>query len=276
MKLFYLKRALLGTATVCLLGICAGRAVAETDLMVFPTRVVMNDKQRTAQIDVINTSPMKASYKISLGRKRMTETGTIEDISAPEPTEKFADDLVKYSPRQVTLLPGGGQTIRMIFKLPENLADGEYRSHLVFTKIASGISDLAEKESPNPTAVSMKVTVNVGISIPVIARHGNLEAQAAIDPASVKITAVEPKQQLVDFTLNRTGTRSVYGDVAVFRGEDKVAVGSGFAVYTPNSQRKIGVHVLEPYQLKSGEKIRLQFTEKEAKKPLAETTITLP
>lgn len=250
--------------------------VAAADLMVYPTRVVMTDRLSTAQVDVVNTSQTQASYKISLVRKRMTETGEFQEVSAPEAEEKFADDVVKYSPRQVTLVPGAGQTIRMIFKVPTNMADGEYRSHLVFSKMPSGISDLSKKDAPEPGTVSMKITTNVGISIPVIARHGKLEAKAAIDPLSVKVTAVEPKQQLVGFTLVRTGTRSVYGDVVVYRGEEKVAVGSGFAVYTPNSQRKIGVNVLDPYLLKPGENIRVVFTEKDEKKPMAETTITLP
>ena len=276
MKISALKIAAYWGAAAGLLLANSALSQAETDLMVYPTRAVMTDRQRTAQVDVINTSQMKSSYKISLVRKRMTDTGSIEDVASPDPGEKFADELVKYSPRQITLLPGAGQTIRMIFKMPPDLADGEYRSHLVFTKMASGVSDLSEKDDPNPSAVSMRVTVNVGISIPVIARHGKLEAKATIDPASVRLSVVEPKQQLVGFTLLRAGTRSVYGDVAVYRGEEKVAVGSGFAIYTPNSQRKIGVHVLEPYQLKSGENIRLVFTEKDEKKPLAETTITLP
>lgn len=276
MKTFVLKAARCAALTLGVLWIWSGASRAETDIIVYPTRAVMTDRQRTAQVDVVNTSQIKASYKISLVRKRMTDAGGIEEVTRPGPGEQFADDLVKFSPRQVTLLPGAGQTIRMIFKAPTDLAEGEYRSHLVFTKMASGSSDLVEKEDPNPTTVSMRVTVNVGISIPVIARHGKLEAKATIDPSSVKVTAVEPKQQQVEFTLGRTGTRSIFGDIAIYRGEDKVAVGSGFSVYVPNGQRKVGLRVLEPHQLKSGENIRLVFTEKDEKKPMAETTLTLP
>ena len=218
---------------------------------------------------------MNASYKISLVRKRMTDTGSFEDIATPLPAEKFADDMVKFSPRQVTLLPGAAQTIRMMFKVPPNMEEGEYRSHLVFTKMVSGISDLSEKDASEPGTVSMRVITNIGVSIPVIARHGKLDAQAAIDPLSVKLIAVEPKQQLVGFTLSRTGTRSVYGDVVVYRGEEKVAIGNGLAVYTPNLKRKIGVPVLDNFLLKPGENIRVVFTERDEKKPMAETTITL-
>ena len=253
-----------------------GFSQAAPDLMVYPTRVVMTDRERTAQVDIINTSQMNASYKISLVRKRMTDTGGFEDVVTPEPAEKFTDEMVKFSPRQVTLLPGAGQTIRMMFKMPGTLEEGEYRSHLVFTKMAAGISDLSEKDAADPGTVSMRVKANIGVSIPVIARHGKLEAQAAIDPLSVKLTTVEPKQQLVGLTLTRSGTRSVYGDIVVYRGTEKVAVGNGLAIYTPNLKRKIGVPVLENILLKPGENIRVVFTERDEKKPMAETTITIP
>ena len=170
------KTLLLVGVFSCLVVACPGDALAAPDLMVYPTRVIMTERQKTAQVDIINTSGMNTSYKISLVRKRMTDTGTFEDVATPEPAEKFADDMVKFSPRQVTLLPGAGQTIRMMFKVPEALAVGEYRSHLVFTKIVAGISDLSEKDPSEPGTVSMKVVTNIGVAIPVIARYGKLEA----------------------------------------------------------------------------------------------------
>lgn len=275
MKVSVIKRSLLGVAALCLCTICPKLSFAEADVMVYPTRVLMTDSQKVAQVDILNTGQVKSSYKISLVRKRMTEAGNYEDVTTPEPAEKFADDMVKFSPRQVTLMPGASQTIRLMFKVPPELADGEYRSHLVFTKLPSGIKELPDKLE-NDTKVSMKITVNVGISIPVVARHGRLEANATIDPSSVKLTDVQPKQQLIAFTISRSGTRSVYGDLTVYRGEDKVAMGNGYAVFTPNARRTVGLHVMEPYVLKSGENIRVVFTEKNEKKPLAETAITLP
>jgi len=275
MKVAVFRTTVLCAAAGCMLFASSKVCLGAADILIYPTRVIMTDRLRTAQVDVINTSQTQASYKISLVRRRMTDAGEFQDVQAPEAEEKFADEVVKYSPRQVTLVSGAGQTIRMMFKIPSDLAEGEYRSHLVVTKMPSGISGLPEKDQQDPNAVTLRLTPIVGISIPVIARHGKLEAKAAIDPSSVKVTAVEPKQQLVGLTLARTGTRSIYGNVVVYRGEEKVAEGNGLAVYTPNRQRKIGVHVLDPYQLKSGENIRVVFTEKDEKKPMAETTIIL-
>jgi P pilus assembly chaperone PapD len=261
--------------TSALLIASSGVALAAADLMVYPTRVVMTDRTRTAQVDIVNTSQLQATYKISLVRKRMTESGEFQDVTTPDPQDKFADEIVKYSPRQVTLVPGAGQTIRMMLKVPPNLADGEYRSHLLFSRPPAAVSDLAEKGA-DPNTVTMKITTNIGVSIPVIARHGNLEVSAAIDPATVKISTVGPKQQQVGFTLTRTGTRSIYGDIAIYRGKEKIAEGNGFAVYVPNGKRKIAVSVPETSALNPGDTIRVVFTEREDKKLMAETTVVLP
>jgi P pilus assembly chaperone PapD len=270
------KFVLFGAVVSSMLFTCPTLALAAADLMVYPTRVVMTDKQRTAQVDIVNTSQVQATYKITLVRKRMTEIGQFLDVTTPEPEEKFADEVVKYSPRQVTLVPGAGQTIRIMFKVSPNLAEGEYRSHLLFAKPPAAVSELPAKEDLEPNTIAMNISANIGISIPVIARHGNLEAKAAIDPASVKVAEIGPKKQLVGFTLARAGTRSIYGDVVVYRGKEKVAEGTGFAVYVPNSQRKVGVPVLEAYLLKQGDTIRVVFTERDEKKPMAETTVVVP
>lgn len=250
--------------------------VVAADLMVYPTRVLMTDKQRTAQVDIINTGQTQATYKITMVRKRMTETGEFQEVTAPEKGERFADEVVRYSPRQVTLLPGGGQTIRIMFKVPPDLEAGEYRSHLLFTKSPPAITKLPEKEEQEPNVITMNIVANIGITIPVIARHGDLEAKAAIDPASVAVKQVADKQQVLSFTMTRTGSRSIFGDVVAYGGKDKVAEGNGFAIYTPNALRKVAVPVPENSHLRSGDTVRLVFTERNEKKPMAETTATLP
>lgn len=276
MKLLLAKTAIfLVTATKIILGTPTVTVVA-ADLMVYPTRVLMTDRQRTAQVDIINAGETQATYKISMVRKRMTETGEFQEVTTPEKGERFADEVVKYSPRQVTLLPGGGQTVRILFRITPELETGEYRSHLLFTRAAPAIANLPEKEEEEPGVIKMNIVANVGISIPVIARHGDLQATATIDPASVALKQSDDKQQVLSFTMNRSGTRSVYGDVAAFRGTEKVAEGKGFAVYTPNTVRKVALVLPENSRLRSGDTVRLVFTERDEKKPLAETAVVLP
>ncbi|MBJ6748842.1 molecular chaperone [Geomonas anaerohicana] len=276
MKLLLIKSmVMLVTAAQIILGTPTVTVVA-ADLMVYPTRVVMTDRQRTAQVDIINSGAAQATYKIAMVRRRMTETGDFQEVTAAEKGEKFADDVVKFSPRQVTLLPGGGQTIRIMFKIPPELETGEYRSHLLFTRAASAVANVPKQEEEEAGVIRMNIVANVGISIPIIARHGQLQAGATIDPASVTLRQPGEKQQVLSFTMHRTGTRSIYGDVAAYRGQEKLAEGKGFAIYTPNTVRKVAIVVPEQSRLRSGDTVRLVFTERDEKKPLAETAVALP
>lgn len=254
----------------------AGEVRAAADLMVYPSRVVMTDRQRTAQVDIVNSSQVQATYKITLVNKRMTESGEFQDASVPNPDEKFADEVVKYSPRQVTLAPGAGQTIRMMFKAKPGLENGEYRSHLLFMKPPAAVTELPAKEDAGAKGLSVTITTNLGVSIPVIARHGDLAAQASIDPASVLISEHGSKQQMVTFALNRSGTRSIYGDIEVFRGKEKVAEANGVAVYTPNTRRVISLNLAKSVKVDRGDAIRVVFTERDAKTPLADATAMIP
>ncbi len=78
---------------------------AMADLMLHPTRVVFEKNQRAAQVELINNGTERATYRISLMNRRMTETGELVPVTEPLPGEQFADAMLVFSPRQVTLAP---------------------------------------------------------------------------------------------------------------------------------------------------------------------------
>ena len=90
---------------------------------------------RTAQVDLINNGSEPATYRISLVNQRMGEDGQFLPVDTPLAGELFANDMVQFSPRQVTLQPGTSQTVRVMVRKPAGLAAGEYRSHLHFEKM---------------------------------------------------------------------------------------------------------------------------------------------
>jgi P pilus assembly chaperone PapD len=97
---------------------------AHADLMLYPTRIVFEKNQRAAQIELINNGSKAATYRISLVNRRMTEDGRFEAAEAAAPGERFADDMLRFSPRQVRLEPGTTQTVRVMLRKPAELADG--------------------------------------------------------------------------------------------------------------------------------------------------------
>jgi len=217
---------------------------AWADLMIAPTRVIFDKNQRSARLDLINSGAETSTYRISVVNRRMSETGEFSSIDSPAPGEQFAGELLRYSPRQVVLAPGTGQTIRVSLRKPADLLAGEYRSHLIFEKIAEakGATSIETLNAP-AGEVSVQLTMLAGISIPVIVRHG--ETAADVRLSNLELLKPETGQPAaLAFVLHRSGNRSVYGDLGTTftpqgGAAQEVGKAGGVAVYTPNALRRV-------------------------------------
>lgn len=282
------QRALPILAATAVLVSAAGSLVAQApgDLLVAPTRVVLTDRQRTGELILMNAGNTTATYRITFTHLRMSETGGMEQISAPSTDERFCDDLVRFSPRQITLEPRTSQTVRLQLRLPAELAVGEYRSHLLFKAIpdAAPAPEARGPDAKNAGDLSVHLIATFGVSIPVIVRHGHTSATATLTNLSVAADPAQSNAMVLAATINRTGDQSIYGDlVATFsRGTGRavtVAKIGGVAVYTPNARRQIKL-VLNPpkgTQIRSA-KITLAYKEKpgDGGKTLAEASVDVP
>lgn len=252
---------------------------ASAELMVHPTRVVLTQNERAAQLEIINNSSDTATYRISLVNRRMNDTGAILEATEPQPGELFADALLRYSPRQVTLQPGAGQTVRLMVRKPGNLADGEYRSHLLFTRQPDAEPTI---RAGGATGNEIGIVLNtlVGVSIPVIVRHGHTAADLTI--AHPELRYAGDGSPMLHFQLARTGDQSVYGDLAVVHippsGSAQVLTRvNGVAVYVPNSTRQVAMALPNNTGSLDG-MLRVTFREqaKDGGELLSEVTLRLP
>jgi hypothetical protein len=228
------------------------------ELMVHPRRVVFEGTARTAQLDVINSGTETMTYRISVIRRRMNATGEFASVDQPSADERFADEMIRYSPRQVVLPPGAAQAVRLQLRKPEALEEGEYRSHLLFQALPP--DDVRPSETAGAEGdLVINLTAIYSVSIPIIVRHGP-------SSAAVTIRDVALRDDAVTFTLDRSGTRSVYGDLVVsVRGargpEHIIARANGVAVYTPNEFRHVRLPL--PRQLAAAEgELRVTFAER--------------
>jgi hypothetical protein len=242
---------------------------ALADIMLYPTRVVVEGGKRSAQVEIINRGQEAETYRIGIVNRRMTELGEIVPADTALPDEQFADEMVRYTPRQVTLQPGASQTIRISVRKPADLAPGEYRSHLQFDRIAdsAGLADLEAAASETSNGVSIVLKTLIGASIPVIVRHGQTSVNVALDSLEVQPgrDGIAPE---LSFTFRRDGNRSVYGDVVATYaapGKEPVEIGSatGIAVYVPNVERgaRLPLKLPEGVVLQGGE-IQLRYNER--------------
>lgn len=258
---------------------------ALADLMLTPTRVVFEQNQRTTQVDLVNNGAEAATYRISLVNRRMGENGEMQPADTALPGELFAADIVQFSPRQVTLQPGTSQIVRVMVRKPAGLAPGEYRSHLHFQRMpeSKGATSV-ESAAREPGGIGIAITALVGASIPVIVRHDATSASVSLSQLDLQPPGSAGAAPTLALQLERSGNRSVYGDLAVGfipQGGSEQVVGraAGVAVYTPNVTRRAKL----PLQAPKGvalERGTLRVTYRERPEAggavLAESSLVLP
>lgn len=224
-------------------------------LQILPTRIVLAS-QNSAELTLINKGSEAGSYRIILRNIRTDEHGKFHHADKAEGDELFADDLIRFSPRRVTVEAGAYQKVRVMVRKPNGLKDGEYRTHLVFQSLPKQDSNSLD---PNGD-LSVSVDPIVEVSIPIIVRHGKLSTKLSIQAPSLEDDAIT-------FTLGREGSRSTYGDVEVFINDgnkkgERVGYIRGLSVYYPSDKRVISVPLRLPttYDKAKGS-LTIRFTE---------------
>lgn len=143
-----------------------------------------------------------------MATKKSKATGGYTILTDNE-AEKFntASQMIRFSPKQVTLKPNERQTIRLSVRRPKGLLDGEYRSHLLFKQLPIKSKEFSGRGQ------GIQLNMLMSYSLPVIVRQGKREAD-------VEITAVALANKSgttnVELDFKRAGTSSSIGNISVF------------------------------------------------------------
>jgi P pilus assembly chaperone PapD len=181
---------LLGAATLTALP-------AQANLALTPTLVLIEGRQRYADLNIINVTNARQAYEISWKHLEMQEgTGSYK------PSDKSVTDFdltqnITFTPRRVVIPPKGAQRVRFNVRLQGEMPPaGDYRAHvsLMNRAVRSNGDDV------NPGEIRPSVTMNTGFSIPVIYRVGGGDGGSAtigeistqINPKTNRIEAVVP------------------------------------------------------------------------------------
>ena len=250
-----------GLLSAAALGAAASPALASGDLLVAPTRIIL-DGSRGTEVVLNNIGSAPATYRISLEIKRMTAAGGLDEIAEENatPAERAALDMIVFSPRRVTLPPNQPQVVRVGVRVPEGLPPGEYRAHMLFRAVPDVVPAVGAEAKPEGAGVSIALTPIYGITIPVIVRVGDLGAEAVIGDAWVSEGADGPA---FNFDLSRTGSRSVYGDIEVTRPgvAEPLLVARGIAVYPEVGARKVSLRVPDEVAAKLKGPVRIRYSD---------------
>ncbi|MEM6899755.1 MAG: hypothetical protein AAF583_08300 [Pseudomonadota bacterium] len=246
-------------------------APAESEVLIAPTRIVLERGERSAELVIVNKGDEEAAFRVSIENRRMLENGSLELAEDREEGELFAIDHVRYAPRRVILEPGGKQTIRVSANLANNLEPGEYRSHLRLMAVPTSAGrSLPSATDLDETALSIQLIAIRSLTIPIILRVGELNAD--VDIIDLRIDEKERQsdngeEHLLVARLTRNGERSTYGDVEVFVDgqRDPIYFARGVAVYTPNSARDVILPLPnEVHDQLRGQPVRIAYVSSDA------------
>lgn len=197
-------------------------------------RVVFEGPKRSDIITIMNNTANEQTYRLGWRHYRMDEEKSLVQVKDADMNSvpiKWADDMIRFAPRRVTVPPGGSQQIRLLLRRPRDLAAGEYRSHLwVITETEA--EKFEADQSQKSGKQSFRLTMQPALTLPIFVRSGDLKATASITDAHLTKTS---DGGAVKFVLHRDGDRSLYGDL-------KVTCTGGKQEYVAHQIRGIAVY----------------------------------
>jgi hypothetical protein len=258
--------------------VCPAQGIG--DLAVNPTRVVFEGRTRTAEVTLTNKGRGSATYRISFIHTRMDGSGDVTEC-AKEPGQVTAEDLVRFSPREVTLPAGNSQVVRIQLRKPEVLPPGEYRSQMLFRAVPP--PQPVGPAEPENGKEELKVSIRpiFGLSIPVVVRHGETSCRLSLADLALQPAKEKGKPPMLELRILREGNQSMGGILQTFwtPGNSKPILAGEFpcAIYHPLPfirvalpLDKLGDKVL------AGGVLTVKFTPRDAKEPVAQATLDLP
>lgn len=211
------------------------------NLLVSPTRIAFEDRDRVKDVILINVTDKTRSYRIEWQENTADERGAYTTI--PENELTFASsEFIRYSPRQVTLKPGERQIIKLMLRRKSNMDLPEYRSHLKMT----ALPPTAEQKAQNTEqGIGFKIDVLTSYTIPVIVRTQAIDAKVEITDVKVKVNS--DNKAFFEVAVDKIGSTSVSGEFNVMHldnktaKETKVGILRGINIFHENQRRVVDI-----------------------------------
>lgn len=204
----------------------------QASLLVAPTRITFEERTRSQKLTLINDGDDVRTYRLSWSHKTALPTNGYSVIDDKKEIESFnkASNMIRYSPKQVTLQPGEKQKVALSLRRPKSLSVGEYRSHLNFTQL--------------PQAKMDKVSIGTGIaiqplmsySVPIIVRQGEYNTGVKLTDLEIK-KSNKPNALDIKVNLIKTGSFSSFGKITAYwqatgtKKAQRVAVLNDYAIH---------------------------------------------
>ena len=212
---------------------------------IVPQKIVIEARDRGGELTILNLFNETGTFRINLINYEQNNNGIYKKLKTPLNPDFDPNKIVRFSPRQFSLPPGGRQKIRLSLRKPSDLPEGEYRFHVQAYRFAN-TNDIKEGDN------AVRVLMNTGVVIPVVVRHGKTHSDAKIRNARLVNKGDSAKKELhVD--ILREGTASTIGKIEVLwkksnAEKEKIGEVSNANIFTDINKRqfKIPLHKVPP------------------------------
>ncbi len=185
-------------------------AKADAVLFIFPTVVMFEDNQRSAEVTLTNRGDQTGIFEMSWSDMKMRPEGGLTRYEGQAPWS--LQPYVRYSPRRVTLAPSESQIVKIGLRRGQDVPEGEYYSHFRVLVLKSEDPSVGEADADEPAALTgVMINARPAIAIPIIWRNSQATSSASIESVSINQGANE-----LTVAVRRDGPLSVRGYLHVF------------------------------------------------------------
>jgi P pilus assembly chaperone PapD len=181
---------------------------AHARIDIIPRKVVMDSRDRSAEVTILNMFDVPGTFRVDVLNHRQNPDGTYSVLDTPLNINFDPATAARFSPRQFTLPASGRQTIRISLRKPSDLPEGEYRFHLKVLRFSDEHTPVVNQ------GMGVMMKMNVGVSIPIVIRHGDLSGGAKLE--NVKLVSAgktETGKPELQMNVTRTGNQSSIGSL---------------------------------------------------------------
>lgn len=201
--------------------------LAFAQAQIFPTRLTLTAQTPSSYLNLKNTMQSTQKYRIELTQYQMKKDGSAVKV---ENANNPLLEMVKFSPKTVTLEPNEKQVVRVMATSFDNLADGDYSIYIHFIPE----NEKVENSNKGPKS-SFKLQARIAVAVPIIVRQGVVSFNNKITNLRAKPT--KNGDLNVAFNLSNSTKYFVTGDLDIYaitdKGEKSIAKAVGLSSYIP-------------------------------------------
>ena len=214
---------------------------AFANLSLTPQRIELNNSNRMQSVLLINEAKEVVTYRLGFRYQSMDSSGGLQAVTPEEEKlMKPIEQMVMFSPKQVTLQPNKTQTVKFTFRNISTATLDEYNSFIVFQELDNSPKIPQLSDQPAEGEVAIKVKPLFKISIPIFVSNANNTTQSTAEIANLKI---DKDLNVLTFDVNNTGKYSLTGRVVAKFFKDKKLLGEfeqkGITMFNPLKTRQV-------------------------------------